>query len=86
VVRSKAVREITIRPERRWRRDGSHLSVMLTRAESEQLRASLTDTLNISAGDQESHLAGLQVARGERGARDTRERLLDRRRKVALYP
>jgi hypothetical protein len=53
VVRSKAVREITTRPERRWRRDGSHLSVMLTRAESEQLRASLTDTLNISAGDQE---------------------------------
>jgi hypothetical protein len=34
-------------------RDGSHLSVMLTRAESEQLRASLADTLNISGGDQQ---------------------------------
>jgi hypothetical protein len=34
-------------------RDGSHLSVMLTRAESEQLRASLADTLSISGGDQQ---------------------------------
>ncbi len=34
-------------------RDGSHLTLMLTRVEGEQLRARLADTLNISAGDQE---------------------------------
>jgi hypothetical protein len=31
-------------------RDGSHLSLMLTSAEGEQLRARLEDTLNISSG------------------------------------
>jgi hypothetical protein len=31
--------------------DGSHLTLMLTRAESDQLRANLADTLNISSND-----------------------------------
>jgi hypothetical protein len=34
-------------------RSGTHLTVMLTRTEGEQLRTGLADTLGISGGDQQ---------------------------------